>query len=173
MERGGRIELPPNCKDSDMLVSVKDTGIGIPADKLPTIFEMFSQVENCAVPLAGRAWHRLVCGEAAGRDARRENRGPQRRPGQGQRVRGSAAHRRGAEAHSRDQRRHTAALISNLRILVVDDNGDAAASSAMLLKMMGNDVRTAYDGEEAVASGGRVPSSCGAARHRPAEDERL
>ena len=29
-----------------MVVSVTDTGIGIPADKLPTLFEMFSQVEE-------------------------------------------------------------------------------------------------------------------------------
>ena len=48
----------------------------------------------------------------------------------------------------------TAALISDLRILVVDDNEDAASSSAMLLKMMGNHVRTAYDGEEAVQAAG-------------------
>lgn len=37
---------------------------------------------------------------------------------------------------------------SDLRILVVDDNLDAAAGLAMLLKMMGNTVRTAHDGEE-------------------------
>lgn len=40
---------------------------------------------------------------------------------------------------------------STLRILIVDDNRDSADSLGMMLKMMGNDTRTAYDGEEAVA----------------------
>ena len=38
----------------------------------------------------------------------------------------------------------------SLRILVVDDNRDAADSLAMLLRTSGNDIRTAYDGAEAV-----------------------
>lgn len=41
---------------------------------------------------------------------------------------------------------------SDLRILVVDDNRDAAESLAMLLKMMGHNVHTAYDGDEAVTA---------------------
>ena len=36
------------------------------------------------------------------------------------------------------------------RVLVVDDNADAAISLAMMLKLAGNDVRTANDGVEAV-----------------------
>jgi CheY-like chemotaxis protein len=40
---------------------------------------------------------------------------------------------------------------SSLRILIVDDNRDSADSLSMMLKIMGNDTRTAYDGEEAVA----------------------
>jgi hypothetical protein len=38
----------------------------------------------------------------------------------------------------------------SLRILVVDDNRDAASTLGMLLRITGNDVRTAHDGEEAV-----------------------
>ena len=41
---------------------------------------------------------------------------------------------------------------TSLRILVVDDNRDAADSLAMMLTMMGNDTRKAYDGEEAVTA---------------------
>jgi CheY-like chemotaxis protein len=39
---------------------------------------------------------------------------------------------------------------SGKRILVVDDNRDAAASLALLLRILGNDIRTAHDGLEAV-----------------------
>ena len=62
---------------------------------------------------------------------------------------------------------------SSLRILVVDDNRDGADSLAMMLKIMGNDTRTAYDGQEAVDGGERVPARRDPAGHRPAEAERL
>ena len=40
--------------------------------------------------------------------------------------------------------------MSSHRVLIVDDNRDAADSLAMMMQMMGNDARTAYDGAEAV-----------------------
>jgi signal transduction histidine kinase len=45
-ERGSRIGLHAERQGSDIVVTVKDAGIGIPATKLQTIFEMFSQVEG-------------------------------------------------------------------------------------------------------------------------------
>jgi DNA-binding response OmpR family regulator len=42
----------------------------------------------------------------------------------------------------------------NRRVLVVDDNADAADSLAMLLQVRGDEVRVAYDGEEALAAEG-------------------
>lgn len=39
---------------------------------------------------------------------------------------------------------------SSLRILIVDDNRDGADSLAMMLRIMGNDTQTAYDGQEGV-----------------------
>jgi CheY-like chemotaxis protein len=47
-----------------------------------------------------------------------------------------------------------AAPNSSLRILIVDDNRDGADSLAMLLRLMGNDTRTAYDGQEGVTLAG-------------------
>ncbi len=46
MDRGGRIWLAVERQGSDVLVSVKDTGVGIAADHLEGIFHMFSQVEG-------------------------------------------------------------------------------------------------------------------------------
>src|SRR5262249_19856359 len=45
-DRGGHIWLTAERQGSDVLVSVKDTGIGIAADQLPHIFEMYSQVDG-------------------------------------------------------------------------------------------------------------------------------
>ena len=59
------------------------------------------------------------------------------------------------------------------RILVVDDNRDRPDSLALLLRCMGHDARTAYDGGEAVDGGRGVPSRGDAARHRPAGAQRL
>lgn len=44
-----------------------------------------------------------------------------------------------------------ATSISGRKILVVDDNRDAAVTLAMLLRMGGNETHTAHDGEEALA----------------------
>ena len=45
-DRGGQIVLTARREGSDVVVSVKDTGIGIPVDHLPRVFEMFSQVDS-------------------------------------------------------------------------------------------------------------------------------
>ena len=45
-ERGGRIWLSAERRDADVVVTVRATGIGIPADSLPRIFDMFSQVDR-------------------------------------------------------------------------------------------------------------------------------
>ncbi len=45
-ERGGRIWLTAEQRGGEVIVSVRDTGIGIPADSLPRIFDMFSQVDR-------------------------------------------------------------------------------------------------------------------------------
>src|SRR5262249_49294886 len=43
---GGRIWLSAERRGDDVVVAVRDTGIGIPAEALPTIFDMFSQVDR-------------------------------------------------------------------------------------------------------------------------------
>ena len=95
----------------------------------------------------------LTLVQAAGRDARRHGRGPQRRPGPGQRVRRPPAGRQRGRAPPPPApagRRRAQAAPRPRRILVVDDNRDAADSLAMLLQLGGHEVRTAHDGLEAV-----------------------
>ena len=45
-ERGGRISLQVGRRGSDALVSVQDTGVGIPAHMLPKVFDVFTQVDH-------------------------------------------------------------------------------------------------------------------------------
>ena len=152
-ERGGRIDLRAELQGSDVVVSVTDTGIGIPADKLPTLFEMFSQVEEALSRSQGGLGiglclvKRLV--EMHGGSVEAKSGGL----GQGSEfvvrlpIVVEQTYPRQASDDG-DQAQPT----SDLRILVVDDNRDAAESLAMLLKMMGNNVHTAHDGEEAVTA---------------------
>jgi CheY-like chemotaxis protein/two-component sensor histidine kinase len=151
MDRGGRIRLTAEREGSDLLVSVKDTGIGIAADELPRIFQMFSQVDSALERSQGGLGigltlvKRLVEMHGGRIEARSEG------LGQGAEffvrlpvVVGAA----GAEAEGGNG--EPVAPRSSLRILIVDDNRDAADSLVMLLRLMGNDTRTAYDGKQGV-----------------------
>jgi CheY-like chemotaxis protein len=132
-----------------VVVSVKDTGIGIPPDKLTNIFDMFSQVDRSLEKSQGGLGigltlvRRLVemhdgrvdaCSEGIGRGSEFVVRLPV------------------AMEASVPQRDHgePAAPKSPLRILIVDDNRDGADSLAMMLRLMGNETATAYDGQEGV-----------------------
>ncbi len=173
-ERGGRIDLRAELQGSDVVVSVTDTGIGIPADKLCSIFEMFSQVEEALSRSQGGAGYRLVSGEAVGRETRRKRRSQERRAGPGQRVRGPPADCRGANLLAPDERRRRPGH-SDLRPphpgggrpprrrreLCDDPHVDGQQRPHGLRRRRGRD------------RGEGVRAPCGAVRHWPAETERL
>ena len=150
-DRGGHIWLTAERQGSDVVVSVKDTGIGIAADQLPRIFEMFSQVDRSLERSQGGLGigltlvKRLVEMHGGRIEARSEGLGKGaefvvRLPV----VVGAS------EPQAPAERDEPPAPKSSLRILIVDDNRDGADSLAMLLQIMGNDTRTAHDGQEAV-----------------------
>ena len=152
---GGRIDLRAERQGSDVVVSVQDTGIGIAADILPTVFEMFSQVEGSLSRSQGGLGiglclvKRLVEMHGGSIEAQSEG------PGKGSTfvVRlPMVLEQRHVPKTGDDTEEATPS--STLRLLVVDDNRDAADSLAEVLKLMGNNVRTAYDGQEAVQAAG-------------------
>ena len=153
-EPGGRIWLTAERDGHEAVLRVRDNGIGIAPDVLPRIFELFVQVDHASTKVAGRAGHRPDPGEEPVRDAQRVGRGPQRRAGQGQRVRRppAALDRHGSgrlTVPSRDSPPSPSSP-SGHRLLVVDDNRDAADSLAMLLRLQGHEVRVAHSGPAAL-----------------------
>ena len=150
-ERGGHIWLNVERQGSDVVVSVRDTGIGIPGDKLTSIFEMFSQVDRTLEKSQGGLGiglslvKRLVEMHGGRIEARSDG------PGQGSefvvRLPVDVA---ASKPQKSDGGEEPTACKSSLRILIVDDNKDGADSLAMMLKIMGNETHTAYDGQEGV-----------------------
>lgn len=153
-ERGGHIWLTAQRDGDRVSVSVRDTGIGIAAEHLAHIFQMFSQV----VPALERSQGGLGIGLALVRGLVELHGGTieaySQGPGQGSEfvVRLPVAEPPVAEPPAEDPGSPLAAprLASKSRILVVDDNPDTTATLALILERTGHHVFVAHDGLEAV-----------------------
>jgi PAS domain S-box-containing protein len=152
---GGRIDLAVAQVGSEVLIAVTDTGVGIPESMLPRIFEMFAQVDrNLARAQGGLGIGLTLAGKLVsmhggtleahsaglGRGSRFEIRIPL--------VAGAAAApAQIAPAHPE--------LPQARRVLVVDDNIDAAESLSLLLQADGHHTELAHDGLAAVEATAR------------------
>jgi signal transduction histidine kinase/ActR/RegA family two-component response regulator len=142
---GGNIQLTVARHGDEAVVSVRDNGVGIPAEMLPRVFDMFTQVDRSLERSQGGLGIglSLVKGLIEMHGGRVEAASPG--PGMGSEfvVRlPVVAPPVGKRSIGGDEAIQTAGR----RVLVVDDNQDAAASLAMLLTTMGNETRTAHDG---------------------------
>ena len=149
-EQGGRIHLSVARQGSDVVASVKDTGIGISRDQLPHIFEMFSQVDRSLEKAHGGLGigltlvKRLMELHGGSVTAKSDGNGL----GSEFIVRMPILN----EAHPPKFVINEEPMMpkSSLRIMIVDDNRDGADSLGIMLRFMGNDIRTAYDGQQGV-----------------------
>lgn len=151
-EQGGQVSISTERTRDRIAVKVKDNGIGISADDLPHIFAVFSQSR----PSSPRSRTGLGIGlslakglvelhggtieahsEGNGRGSEFIVRLPVARSGAGAAESGAAEDRE-------------LELVVSRRVLVVDDYPDNADSLTLLLKLMGHEVTTAYDGEQAL-----------------------
>jgi PAS domain S-box-containing protein len=155
---GGRIELRAHSDGESVRISVTDNGIGIARDSLVRVFEIFAQLNE---PRA-RASNSLGIGLALVRSLVEMHGGSvtahSAGPGTGSCFAVSLPVASDSEQQEADVRR-SASLHTDLRVLVVDDNIDAADTLAMLLRIFNHDVEVAHDGIDALAT---------AARFRPA-----
>ncbi len=149
-EEGGRVWLSARREGTDVVISVRDNGAGIPAAMLPRVFDLFTQADH--------TYHRAQGGLGIGLtlvrsivnmhggtvEARSEG------PGHGSeflvRLPLVTLDRAAQEAAS-PSNSHTPKL---RRVLVVDDNRDSADSLEMVLQFLGADVQTVYDGPAAL-----------------------
>ena len=152
-DAGGHIVVASREELGDVVVQVADDGIGMSADVVPRVFDLFAQAPVALDRAQGglgigltlvRALVELHGGSVSAQS-----------PGIGRgstftvrlpRTVGAAADAR-TEAAAKPAERPTRPL----RVLVVDDNVDAADSIADLLVAMGHDAHVAYDGPTALA----------------------
>ncbi|MEX0727295.1 MAG: PAS domain S-box protein [Planctomycetaceae bacterium] len=148
----GHIRLTVEPLKDDVVISVKDNGIGIPAERLEEIFEMFNQIEHpiqritIGLGIGLTLVKSLV--ELHGGTIDVQSAGV----GQGSTfsVRLPMSDEPPAEVSSSHQASPSTAGSASSRVLVVDDNKAAANMVTMAIKMLGNEVRTAGNGQEAI-----------------------
>ncbi|MDE2451853.1 MAG: PAS domain S-box protein [Gammaproteobacteria bacterium] len=146
----GRIEIALRTENRQAVVSVRDSGMGIPPEMLEHIFEPFAQLD--------RSYERADGGLGIGltlakrlvelHQGRIEARSAGRGSGTELVIRLPVMAAAPAQRASAPPR-HSAASVS-CRVLIADDNHDAAVSLSMLLQAMGHDTRVVHDGIEAL-----------------------
>ncbi|WP_341679185.1 PAS domain S-box protein [Niveibacterium sp. SC-1] len=154
-QQGGQIALEARVDGNDAVISVRDNGRGIDAEYIERIFNMFVQgrpaLERVGAGMGvGLALSRRIAelhggtllahSEGAGKGACFELRLPLSAGDPP--VRPKAASREAVASQA-------------YRVLVVDDNVDAAESMALLLDELGNQTEVAHDGPAALAACGR------------------
>jgi PAS domain S-box-containing protein len=153
-DRGGavHVSLAPSADGRRAVLRVRDTGVGIEPESIERMFEAFTQADGTLAHSRGglglgltlvKALAELHGGAVVGRSAG---------PGQGAEFEVSLPLVAVSDARAAPRR---AAPTSARRILVVDDNADAAQTFADLLELEGHEVRVAGDGVSALAEARR------------------
>ena len=150
---GGRIELAASADRGEAVISVRDNGIGIEADLLPHVFELFTQGEQTLDRSQGglgvglTVVQRLV--------ELHQGRVEVHSDGVGKGALFRICLPCISEVAERQPAQEQAPLelpkAGGRRVLVIDDNMDAAESIAVFLRLEGHEVRTVSDGPQALA----------------------
>ncbi len=148
---GAQIRLSSRRQDADVIVCVADDGIGIAPEEVPTIFEMFSQASQALDRSEGGLGIglSLVKGLVELHGGQVSVRSPGVDRGSVFEVRLPAASHDSVPSAGSPQppRVHG----TGRRVLIADDNRDGADTLALVTGKFGHDVRTVYDGIDAVS----------------------
>ncbi|HEX4144680.1 MAG TPA: ATP-binding protein [Pirellulales bacterium] len=151
-EEGGEIWLSVDRDGSDATITVRDNGVGIPVELLPSVFDLFTQADRTI----DRSQGGLGIGLTLVRSLVELHQGSVSAssdgPGKGSkfvvRVPLIAASER--YDHENSGEINGAAATFPQRVLVVDDNVDSATTLALMLKTMGHETSVAHDGPTAI-----------------------
>ena len=154
-EPRGRIDVSLALEQGEAVFRIRDNGVGIPEAMMPRIFEMFAQADSSS----DRTRHGLGIGLALVKNLVQLHGGSVAVSSDGLGLGSEFVVRLpllAADAAQRLSARQPAATTPAetpgraLRILVVDDNVDAAESMSMLLQILGHQVAVAQDGASAL-----------------------
>jgi signal transduction histidine kinase/DNA-binding response OmpR family regulator len=149
---GGRIEVSADGEPSEVVIRVRDNGIGIAADKLLHVWDLFVQVDESPE----RIRKGLGIGLALVKDLARRHGGTVEAASDGLgrgsifTIRLPRAGREDAEPVAPAQSAAAAQTTGAKRVLIVDDNLDAAETLAMMLELLGQDTRQAHESDGAL-----------------------
>jgi signal transduction histidine kinase len=153
-DKAGRIWLTGQCEDESAVIRVRDTGIGIDPALLPHVFDLFVQSNRSLARSQGGLGVGLTLvkrlAEMHGGRVHVSSGGS----GQGSEftIKLPLARSAGDNVDARAPSLTPAVATAKRRVLIVDDNVDAAASAAVLLRLLGHQVETASDGPAALAA---------------------
>jgi PAS domain S-box-containing protein len=145
-DSGGRIDLSAGREGAEVVIRVRDTGIGISPEQISEMFELFAQGDRSLARSEGGLGIGLTLARSLAEmhggslTAKSEGRGK----GSEFVVRLPTAPPAGGHAEARPAVGTAPRRTS--RVLVIDDNVDMARGLAKLLKLLGHDVRVAHDG---------------------------
>jgi signal transduction histidine kinase/CheY-like chemotaxis protein len=153
-EPGGLITLRGERRGNEVVISVKDTGIGMPPNKLQHVFEVFAQLDvslertRGGLGLGLTLVKRLIELHGGTVEARSEG----LKKGSEFLIHLPALEEPTAEElASASSASMPRIIVEKLRVLVVDDNRAAADMLGTLFRLKGNPVQLAHDGEEALS----------------------
>ena len=149
---GGQLRLRASCSHETITISVVDTGIGLSSDAIRNVFRMFSQVASSLDHSEGGLGIGLALSkglvELHGGQIEARSAGI----GQGSEFIVRLPLRRTSALRQKPVIHSTSARPVSRRVLIADDNCDAAESLATLLRIDGHDVTVVRDGKEALAA---------------------
>jgi len=156
-ERGGRIELTCTRQGAEVEVRVRDNGIGIPAELLPRIFDLFTQLDRrsdhalSGLGIGLALVRRLLEMHGGSISALSEGAGT----GSEFVIRLPLLADSAVRTETENDRQHANLPAVPRRILLADDNADALESLATVLRLRGHEVFSASNGAIALETAGR------------------